>query len=737
MAYSINIEPLTNMRTQKGTKMKNINQKGRFHFFLLIGSVAFLFFSGMTSPSKIHAQQSLLESTSVNINGEEWTFRTPPPPASQRYVISSHPRLFLTQANLPNIREKLSDPIYANDIVTLRSKADGGDAAANALLYQLEGNISRGTAAKNWLLAGSFNTPLGFQIAGKWVEPVLVFDWVMPLLSSTERNLIFGILKSNFDYDHRTAVTPPRKGETLYWNDVWARHQDMHYPILALAIAGDGIDDIWAQEVLELAYSDNPLVMGPYGSTKGEGFLDMLASISLDDGGGTQAGSAGELGENYYGFFLHSFLPMGAWETATGQPMWARSPFFQKAPFFWSYEKSKHPDKLGKSMPEMITGIYRDIDADSAALARWQVNKWGRDQYLLVYRLILGDLRVTPKSPHQLGLPTAKYIRGADLFVSSRSWEDNAVTLTAYSRYLDSARFEPASGSFAIHRGQEPLAVPAEPLKQHKSAGMYSGLWIYDANNWHYDPEHGKGTTFQQSTYWGMAPGRAYNAYDAVSNPGYFPGGPDNIVINNTYRGISTEYSNLVGAPNVKKARQTIVHIIDTNRDFIVVYNFTDVPLNLKRAWSMRLAVPPNLQGNGFTISGMKTTIVAPSNHTMTWVGGLGDEMKSPPPEKIWYGINKGGNTPGYSSDPDKAKANGIGNLFVQPQNPTEQLEFLAVMDVSEQNPVAVSRISDREVRFGDWKVSFSPDGNFNVVNSGPPPPDLIPPSPPSSLLIQ
>ncbi len=648
--------------------------------FLLVYAV--LFFLGINSSVRVYAQSTLLNSTSVTINGEVWTFRTPPPPESQRQVISSHPRLFITQATLNGLKQKLADPVYADDILALTSDADKGDAIASALLYLLleEGDDknARGAVAKNWLLTGSFNDSGGIlQKAGDWVAPVLVFDWVYSLLSASEKTTIFNRLKDNFGYDHRTDSP---ESATRYWNDVWARHQELHYPILALAIAGDGIDDIWAQEVLDLAYNESPLVMGPYGPSRGSGFLDILASISLDDGGGSQAGTYNSLGEGYYTMYLHAFLPMGAWETATGQSMWARSDYFRKLPDYWAYLKNKKPSNIGTAMPEILTGIYKDIAPDTAALARWQVNQWGRYgvNRLLVYRLILGDLRVAPKSPQELGLPTSKYIRGGDVFVSARSWDENALTVTAYSRYMDTNRFEPGSGLFAIYRGDEPLAVGAEPNKTAVSNGYYSGLWVYESSN-------PKGTKGQGSTYWGLEPGRAFDAYTAANNPGYLQGGPDNIVTNNTYRGISTEYSKLMSAPGVRTSRQSIVHIMDTDRDFVVVYHYSDVPANLKRAWSMRLAVPPSISGNAYSIPGMKTTIVAPENHSFDWVGGLGDEFKSPSPENEWYGNNRSGNTAGYSSDPDKAKANGIGNLFVLPDSSApEQLEFLLVIDLND-----------------------------------------------------
>ncbi len=709
------------------------DQKPKLSILFLVRLSVCLVFLSTTHLSEIYAQPSpgsLLATTSININGETWTFRTPPPPESQRQVISSHPRLFITQSNLTALQQKLADPIYADDMIELRSIADGQDPTAqapiaNALLYLLEGDVSRGNSAKTWLLSGTFGDVGGFDTSGNWVEPILVFDWVYPLLSDSEKTAIFNRLKSNFGYDHRTATD---RGASRYWNDVWARQQELHYPILALAIAGDGIDDVWAQEVLDLVYNESPLVMGPYGPNRGSGFLDMLASVSLDDGGGAQAGTYDRLGNGYYSMYLHAILPMAAWETATGQSMWSRSDYFRKLPAYWAYARNKNPTNIGSAMPEILTGLYKNSDPDVAALARWQVDRWGRYKRILVYRLVFGDLRVAPKSPQALSLPTTKYIRGGDVFVSSRNWDETAVTLTAYSRYMDTNRYEPNSGLFAIYKGSEPLAVGAEPNKTRVSNGYYSGLWIYD-------PGNPGGTKGQDSTYWGFGSNRANDAYTAVSDPGYLIGGPDKVVINNSYRGISTEYSKQSNATGIRTARQSIVHILDQNRDFVVVYNYTDIPDNLRRAWSMRLAVAPAISGNAYSIPGMNTTIVAPVNKIFDWVGGVGDEFKSPSPENEWYGNNRAGNVSGFAADPDKAKSNGIGNLFVKPADDSpDQLEFLAVMDLSEQSPVAVTRISDREVRFGEWQVSFTPEGDFTVVNTGASPPDTTPPSPPENL---
>jgi len=684
-------------------------------FFLLL-----LVQAGILGPVHAATPGSFLAETNLVMNGELWTFRTPPPPPAQRTVRSSHPRLFLTLDNLPALRTKLQDPVYASDMAELDHMADNGDPLANAFLYQLTGDTARGQRAKALLLSDSFGDVPGLDKAGEYVEPMLVFDWVMPLLSASEKTQAFGIVFARQNYDHRAATEASRV--EWYWNDKWARHPQLHYPILALAIAGDGIDDAWAAEVLDLAYNESTRALGPYGATKGSGFLDLLATLALDDGGGAQAGSYSGLGVNYYSMFLHAFLPLGAWETATGQPMWARCNFFRALPRYWVYDKKNLPQDYGKTMLEFISGLYKQIEPDSAGLARWLLNKFGRGRYNLVYRLILGDLRVAPVSPEQLGLPTATYIRGSDLFVSSESWADDALTVTAYFRYLDTSRFEPASAVFAVHRGQEPFAVPAEPLKQRIAAGTYSGFWVYDPNDV-------SGTILDGLAYW--SGDRAYDACTVASEPVYFHGGPDRIELTAAYRGASMEYGGQLNAPGVRTVRRTLVHIIEPTRHFIVVYDYSDVPASLKRAWSLRLAVTPSIGASGFSIPGMHATVAAPLDYTITWVGGVGEELCSPPPEKVWYGNNKDGNTPGYSTDPAKAKRYGIGNLFVQPQAPPQQLEFLVVVEVSDLTPLAVTRISDHHVQFGDWDVAFAQDGPFTVSRVGT---DTTPPAKPTGL---
>jgi len=215
-------------------------------------------------------------------------------------------------------------------------------------------------------------------------------------------------------------------------------------------------------------------------------------TISLDDGGGDQAGTRLQIANGYYSFFLHAFLTLGAWETATGEKMWERCPFYQKIPPLWAYIAPESSDTAGRTL-EFITGVYRTVDPDMASLAKWMVDRWGRSKYALVHRLILGDMRVQAKSPAQLNLPLARYIRGADAFVSRSSWEDDATVVYAVARYLDTSRYEHESGTFGIHKGSTRLATRGWGSKTKATPATHSGLWVCNPATGEY---------FQGSTYW-------------------------------------------------------------------------------------------------------------------------------------------------------------------------------------------------------------------------------------------
>jgi len=658
----------------------------------------------------------------VMVNGQAWTFRTPPPPINERTVRTDHPRLHLTLDNLPGIRTKLQDPIYSAYMTKIVSRADNGSMLENAFLYQITGDTNRADAAKQALLnySGSYGEGVifGYDNMSNRLGPVLTFDWIMETLNASERDQIFANIKDNFGYDHKTAS--PQKDDSMisgaypwYFNDIYNRHPELYLPALAFTITDMGIDDAWADEVIAWAYDENETrVLGPYGPNRGAGFLDALMSMSLDTGGFSEAAT------EYYTYWMEAVHAVAFWESATGQPMWSRSPWLEQGPLsLLTSREGVGPSARIMSAIEFATGMY---DGDSASLAKYVVNYFGASKYHTVYRAIFGDMRVTEKTPVELGLPTAKYLRGDHVFYSKNNWGENATTLYVRSPYLDIARGVGSEGVFAIDIAKRtPLAPRVQISKTHESAGYSSGMWIYDPTT---------EITSRQSrgTYWSSD--RAHEAWASVSQSKYFANGPgpEQVEITNQYRAISMESGQRYNEINVETAQRTFIHIPDLNRDFIVIYDYIDVAPNLKSAWQMRLMETPTVSGNKFFIPGtMNATVVSPQNHTLEWLGGNNNEFVTPSPEREWYTNGKTYSVPGYSVNrPEQISRLGLGNLYIQPAGQKDssappfvtQSEYLVVIEVGGLTPVTVTRLSDREVEFGQWRVSFSPDGSYSVT---------------------
>ncbi len=663
----------------------------------------------------------------VMIDGQAWTFRTPPPPVNERTVRTDHPRLLLTADNLPDIRTKLLDPVYSSYMTNITSRADSGRMFENAFLYQLTGDLSRAQAAKQTLLdfTGDYGEQIiyGYDRMSDKLGPVLVFDWIMDTLTEPEKNQIFAYVKANFGYDHQTADPVHTDGNgpgsyPWYWNDVYNRHPEIFLPALAFTIAGDGIDDAWAQEVIDWAYDEEETrVVGPYGPNRGSGFLDVLMTISLDTGGVSDT-------NQYYSYWVEVLHAIAFWETATGESMWSRTPFMTKSPqSLLTSRDGVKPSARIMSAIEFITGV---ASGDVAALAKYTTEYYGASSYHVIYRAILGDMRIAAKTPTELNIATAKYVRGDHVFYSKNNWGDTAVSLYVRSPYLNVGRGPGSEGVFAIDIGQEPLAPRVEISKTQETAGHSSGMWIYDPADTailaKLIPIQNKGT------YWGWKDGRSYDAWTSVNQSGYFEGGPELMEINSNYRAISMEYGGRYDRFTVNTAQRTMVHIPDGDRNFIVIYDYIDVPPTLKSAWQMRLMEAPTINGDQFSISGvMNATVVSPQNHTLQWLGGENLEFVTPSPEQLWYSNNKGGSVAGYSvNDPARLEQFGMGNVYIQPQGQAsnsappyvQQSEYLVVLEIGSLTPVSVTRISDREVSFGGWQVAFNQDGSYVVTDS-------------------
>jgi hypothetical protein len=275
---------------------------------------------------------------------------------------------------------------------------------------------------------------------------VLAYDWTADLLSQDEKAAV--LAKVRKDMLGRTTAHE--------WYESRSYGGAPAFRILvALAWHGDKVDDEWCEDGLNKTYdAEDPLWRGPYGPKKGHGYLDSGNSMALDSGG-IQAGNHGDSPlTGYSPHFLNApvyVLPI--WQTATGEDVVRRFNVMRRLPYWLAYESEQFVFKSsdgqqwvyaaedqGKAVLEYVTGLYAKTDPDMAALAAWQIATSGRSRYLLVPRLIMGDLRVKPKSPADLALPTAAYLRGADIFASRSGWGPDDTLIRFQIRYLDTSR---------------------------------------------------------------------------------------------------------------------------------------------------------------------------------------------------------------------------------------------------------------------------------------------------------
>ncbi|MEJ2406624.1 MAG: immunoglobulin domain-containing protein [Candidatus Thiodiazotropha sp.] len=743
----------------------NCSMKYGLRLFIIVG-IAFFATVDAALHEPVPEPGSFLQSVAdgeaepVIVNGKAWTFHTPPPPENERVVRADHPRLYLTTDNLPGMREKLNDPIYAELMGNIRSRATNhvpGTMLYSAFMYQITQDPTWAETTKQILLDndpeipkygttveassiyGTNNKTVGTDGKAYKYEPVFAFDWIMDTLTQDEKVQIFENIKSNFNYDHRAV--PLDKRNEWYFNDFW-RSDAMFYSSLAFAVHGEGIDDAWADEIIAIAYDeDDPRVVGPYGPNRGAGFLDVLMSGSLDSGGFSPMGST------YDTYWSTGMYAMAFWESATQEPLFDRTLMYKKYPEV--FLTSRNGLLVGRKITsrqmllEYFTGIYQ---GDTAALSKYLSDLYGRSPYALVYRAIFGDLRVQGKSPAELNLPTAKYNRGDHTFYSKDSWGDDAISLMVRSIYLDVARYTGNEGLFSIYKGDKPIAPRVYNSKNPPSPGLHSGIWIYDPEVIT-DPNIAFGrrkiTHQTAGAYWSS--GKANEAIPAVTESHFNVGGPKLLEITDKYRAISMESGSrydYVGVSGhiVNTAQRTIIHIPDGDRNYILVYDYLDVDPALKSAWQMRLMDVPSLDGSQFGIPGLiNGTVVSPANHTLEWLGGDGLEFVGPSPEREWYSKERDGDTAGYSVlRPHQIPSLGLGNIYIQPEGQRDnstapfipQVEYLVALEVSELDPMPVKKISEREVSFDRWRVRFAKDGSYSILENDVPvnrPPVLQP----------
>jgi hypothetical protein len=585
-----------------------------------------------------------------------------PPPVEAR-VIRPHPRMLVTQDSLPALREKLASPVYRQDVAALRASKDPTDQAFVYLVWE---DAQALEIAKAALLGNNIPKWGGLEKSIQMVQAGLLYDWLYQSLTPAERLTAAAVVSQNVPQRLRAFSAD---GIDYYFNDMWARGPAFA-TVAALSLAGD---DEWADEFIRSAYTNSHKVFSPYYG----GAIDVLNTMSIDSGGGHQAGLKPGPGTNYAGFYLiGSSVFLSAWQSATGEQVLSKTNFFERYPFYMTaaYKNIHPPGEQAKKVLEYVTGLGTQ---DSADLSAWSLNRYGRAKKGLCLRLILGDLtRVTPKSPSDLNMATVTYLKGADLVVSRSDWSEDAVSVFMFARHWDTSRYEPESGSLGIYRGSKPLLVMGSDGKRNYSYENSSAMWIWEDGNM--EKTLGQGSVawnkLNNLEYKSVRPRIAANVYNEAKIE-YRPETLSGFAITDGGFTATTRYEKLLRTSPVAKAERTIVQ----NEKSIRLTDTLEVPENAKVAWSLRLAETPIITGNVISTNDLTITLTNPEVEVY-WSGGLGKELIGPTGQ--WHGHRKHKFKEGYSSDPDLVRQYGKGYVFAIPKNKSEVYEFDAKIEI-------------------------------------------------------
>jgi len=653
----------------------------------------------------------------LTINGQPWTFRTPP----SALKVVDHPR-FLLPGREDQIRAKLSDPEWKNTLRQLE-----GDPELNALQYALLGDVAAGQAAKAALLAldGKMDSN-----GDAFLDFVLVYDWCNDLLTASEKETALRLLLGECGLtmpepgSTEFGVTSPRhteKGDGVrdnYGND--SQEPRTHAKgfqlrgMVPLAAYGDGVrDEFCAYGVEQLRINGDGRFYPIYDGVRG-GPIDMHNSMALDSGGTQAGGHTNGTITGYNAMFFDSAPRLLAmWETATGDELFSRDNFYRKAAEWIVFRGEPVGSSRGLQDFLMLTGIYKDIDPQAAALSAWINQQHGDGSYYPIFALTLGDKSVEPKSPQQLGLPLSSFRAGDDRFFSRSSWSPDSTTLMLTTRTIDSNRYEPDVGLLSITSGREKLMVAGQAKKGGRCVLYGSGIWLWPTGQ---SPNHIQ----QSSTYWGgfhlpadeKVP-RAENPYDVASLPGYRGVLPTEDHGNDSHHVFTIDASRFAcdgdkSRLGVLKNKRTVVHLKPVDgREFVVVYDRVSVGDGVSQLWGCRLMNEPVVDGQSFTATvenkAIHGTFLTPVSLDVR--GGPGKATEGP------NGESHDGT--GYDFKDDDSGRENFGSyaLFAQGTG-----TYCVVLEIGDAGFVpAAATMTGNVVSVGGWLVDFTVEDKTKV----------------------
>lgn len=606
-------------------------------------------------------------------NGSSWSGITQPPSPDQRRI-NDHPRILLTPETLPSLRRKLRSAVYQKDIEALRKSDNPTD---KAFRYVVFGDRRAGVEAKNALLANEIPRWSGLDQFIVPFQAALMYDWLYHLMSPEERKLSAEVVMfhaktsegSLAEYFRSNRSSKPPQ-TPYYWNDVWSRG------LAFQTVAGLALDNKWATNLRNDAYDGREQVFGPYSG----GAIDVLNTMSLTSGGGQQAGILDQAGSGYEAFFqIGASFFLHSWQTATSENVVEMTTYFETLPKYLaqSYLHVKEFDETAKQSLEYATG---NRDPDSASLAAWLLREKGRARYALVPRLILGDLRVRPRSPVEVNLPNCDYLEGADLFYSRTGWEKQNTVLLMYARHWDTNRYEPSSGCLAIYQSGLPILVLGTQRKGTGDPTRTSGVWAWNRN----DPK----TIGFGSTYWRdlrmqaprRAVPRAFSARDVVAtnNSFYRPETLVDQTVTEQQHSATTSFASLLKCKGVEQARRTVSRRMPAGKIIQVTDEFI-AEEGVNFAISLRLTSIPKIHDNVIQIPGARITLESETTG-IQWYGGQGSELNTP-----WGGFDKDihkGQKSKYAENAERVREWGLGDLFITPKREGRKTVFRWIIEV-------------------------------------------------------
>jgi hypothetical protein len=420
-------------------------------------------------------------------------------------VRSDHPRLFMTSAELPALRDRIAkhyrsefqsfiDLLNDTNALPRRVKRietnwagfnyafvavlDPQEMARRGFNFKSSLNTSRaycdramtsarpllpGVANAEGQTGGALST--GFPVP-KYLSVITTYDWCYPHLSDADRQAIVDAYVSAYKkkYEGQNFLTMRIAGRDMLGND--PASNDVEDVLGIVGFHGDPYPDAATQSELFTAFKAIWL----------DRFLVEL-NYFYGPGTGWHEGSGG--------YFSRAFttlsIPVAMFSSALGVDYIARMPFFSEYPIFVEANTRPHSrlelpyyDRWG-TISEGIAGpncknlmlnagMLRRAGHPNAALAKWSHEKTARNCELVMseyggawsnavlFWFLYGDREVQPRSPTVMEVPTAnEFGLGQHVMLSGYTSSDSQVIFYGQEHTMY-GHDTPEYGTFTVHK---------------------------------------------------------------------------------------------------------------------------------------------------------------------------------------------------------------------------------------------------------------------------------------------